>query len=141
MSDSKMERYLEPTQELGRAFMMRGLTGPVVMLNLLRFREHADYSEHPELKPDTPISGREAYQLYYDHTLPFLQKAGGEVIYQGDGGQLLIGPSDVRWDVAMLVRHRSVDDFMAFASNEAYMGGMGHRLAAIEDSRLLPLTQ
>jgi hypothetical protein len=31
--------YLEPTQESGRAFMMRQMTGSVVMLNLLRFRE------------------------------------------------------------------------------------------------------
>lgn len=36
--------YLEPTQESGRAFMMRQMTGSVVMLNLLRFRETADYS-------------------------------------------------------------------------------------------------
>jgi len=28
---------------------------------------------------------------------------------------------------------------MAFAQNEAYLSGMGHRLAAVEDSRLLPL--
>ncbi len=30
--------YLEPTQESGRAFVMRQLVGPIVMLNLLRFR-------------------------------------------------------------------------------------------------------
>jgi len=39
----------------------------------------------------------------------------------------------------MLVRQHSVDAFKAFASNEAYLAGMGHRTAAIEDSRLLPL--
>ena len=39
----------------------------------------------------------------------------------------------------MLVRQRSVQNFMAFASNPEYMRGMGHRTAALEDSRLLPL--
>ena len=36
---------------------------------------------------------------------------------------------------------RSVQDFMAFASNPAYLSGIGHRQAALEDSRLLPLIE
>jgi hypothetical protein len=39
----------------------------------------------------------------------------------------------------MLVRQSSVSDFMAFAANTAYLAGIGHRTAAVEDSRLLPL--
>ena len=131
--------HLEPTQEAGRAFMMRGIEGEVVMLNLLRFREVADYSATPELAPDTPISGAEAYQLYIDHTLPHLKESGGDVEFLGEGGRFLIGPQDERWDRVLLVRHASVETFMSFASNEAYLGGMGHRLAAIADSRLLPV--
>lgn len=133
--------YLEPTQESGRALMLRRIEGSVVMLNLLRFREVADYSASPELTPETPISGETAYQIYMDHTLPFLRKSGGEVIFYGKGGQLLIGPMDERWDAAMLVRQRSIEDFMAFASDRAYMAGLGHRVAALADSRLLPLVE
>jgi len=131
--------YLEPTQDSGRSFMMRGIQGEVVMLNLLRFRETADYSATPDLEPDAPISGAEAYAIYIQHTLPHLRESGGDVEFLGDGGDYLIGPADERWDVAMLVRHHSVESFMSFASNEAYLEGMGHRLAAISDSRLLPL--
>lgn len=109
------------------------------MLNLLRFRDVADYSAFPDLEPEEPISGREAYQLYMDHTLPFLLESGGRLDLVADGGRFLIGPSDERWDLALLVRHHSVETFMAFAGNEAYLAGMGHRIAAIEDSRLLPL--
>ena len=86
-----------------------------------------------------PISGAAAYELYIEHTLPFLRESGGELEFIGEGAAYLIGPADERWDVAMLVRLRSVETFMSFASNEAYLGGMGHRLAAISDSRLLPL--
>jgi hypothetical protein len=131
--------YLEPTQESGRSFMMRGIRGEVVMLNLLRFRETADYSASPDLEPDAPISGAAAYDIYIEHTLPHLRESGGDLEFLGDGGAYLIGPADERWDVAMLVRHHSVETFMSFASNEAYLGSMGHRLAAISDSRLLPL--
>lgn len=136
-----MTRHLEPTMEAGRALMMRGIKGPIVMLNLLRFREIADYSATPALAPDAPISGAAAFQRYIDHTLPHLTASGGELKFLGQGGSWFIGPDAERWDIAMMVRQHSLESFMAFAANEAYLAGMGHRTAAIEDSRLLPLVE
>ena len=142
MTDTtKGERYLEPTQASGRALMMRQIAGGVVMLNLLRFRKVADYSATPHLAPATPISGALAFKRYIDHTLPFLRESGGELLFLGDGGNFLIGPPDERWDMAMLVRQQSIGAFMAFAANKVYLAGIGHRTAAIEDSRLLPLAE
>ena len=131
--------YLEPTQ--GHAFVMRRMTGNIVMLNLLRFRETADYSATPELAPEAAISGAAAFQRYVEHTLPYLRETGGDLLFLGAGGPFLIGPQTERWDMAMLVRHHSVESFMAFASHEAYLAGIGHRTAAVEDSRLLPLSE
>jgi hypothetical protein len=112
------------------------------MLNLLRFRAQADYySATPHLAPPEPIVGATAYQRYMEHTLPLLRKSGGDVIFLGRGGPFLIGPAAERWDAALLVRQRSVADFMASASNEEYLAGIGHRTAALEDSRLLPLVE
>ncbi|MCB0154298.1 MAG: DUF1330 domain-containing protein [Anaerolineae bacterium] len=135
------ERFLEVTPEAGAALFSRHISGEVVMLNLLRFREVADYTEFPDLAPSEPISGRAAYQKYIDHTRPFLEKSGGELLFLGEGGQFLIGPPDEPWDLMMLVRQNSLADFMAFASDEAYLAGMGHRTAALLDSRLLPLVE
>jgi len=131
--------YLEPTQASGRDFMMRGIEGEVVMLNLLRFRDVADYSATPDLAPDAPLSGAAAYRLYIEHTLPHLRESGGDIEFMGEGGTFLIGPSDERWDMVLLVRHKDVPTFLSFAANEEYLSGMGHRLAAISDSRLLPI--
>jgi hypothetical protein len=139
MTESETRRYLEPSQEAGRAFFSRKHAGSVVMLNLLRFRQVADYSATPELAPATPISGAEAYRRYMEHTLPFLEASGGEVVFSGQGGAFLIGPPEERWDLAVLVRQSSAEAFLAFASNEDYLAGIGHRTAALEDSRLLPL--
>ncbi len=133
------KRFLEVTQEAGAALFARNITGEVVMLNLLRFRKVADYSANPELKPENPISGAEAYQKYIEHTLPFLKASGGDLIFLGKGGKFLIGPQEEEWDLVMLVRQKSLSDFIAFASNQAYLAGIGHRTAALEDSRLLPL--
>jgi hypothetical protein len=135
------ERFLEVTQEAGAALFARNINGEVVMLNLLRFREVADYSANPELMPSQPISGAEAYQKYIDHTFPFLKESGGDLVFLGKGGRYLIGPQEEQWDLVMLVRQKSLPDFMAFASNQKYLAGMGHRTAALEDSRLLPLVE
>ena len=105
------------------------------MLNLLRLRSVADYAANP------PISGAEAFDRYIRHTLPFLRDSGGEVMLLATGGRLLIGPEDERWDIAMLIRQRSVASFLSFASNHAYLVGLAHRTAAIENSRLLPLVE
>lgn len=133
--------YLQPTEAAGRALFRRAIEGQVVMLNLLRFRDVADYSAHPHLKPERPLSGAEAFDRYIAHTLPYLKESGGELIFMGDGGSFLIGPESERWDRIMLVRQSSVSSFIAFAANAAYLSGLGHREAAIEDSRLLPLVQ
>lgn len=133
--------YLEPTQETGAALFRRNISGEVVMLNMLSIREIADYSDSPELAPETPISGREAFQKYIDHTMPFLKESGGELLLLGDGGKFFIGPGDEQWDVVMLIRQSSVESFFAFASNPEYLSGIGHRTAAILDSRLLPIVE
>lgn len=137
-----MNCHLEPTQQSAIALFSRKISGPVVMLNLLRFRKVADYSQHPELMPAEPISGAQAYDLYIAGTMPHLLESGGELIFMGDGGAFFIGPEEECWDRAMLVRQNSVESFIAFASNEAYLtSAVGHRTAALEDSRLLPLAQ
>jgi hypothetical protein len=138
---SMQETYLDVTEEAGRAFSIRRISGPVVMLNLLRFRAQADYSATPHLAGSEPIDGATAYQRYIEHTLPLLRRSGGDVMFLGRGGPFLIGPSNERWDAAALVRQRSVADFMAFASDKEYLAGIGHRIAALEDSRLLPLIE
>lgn len=132
--------YLDPTQEQGRDFFMRGITGSVTMLNLLRFRYVADYSAYSNLAPATAITGEQAYLIYMKHTMPFLESSGGELLFYGESQQFLVGPVDERWDAAMLVRQSSVQSFLAFASNPDYLAGIGHRVAALADSRILPLT-
>ena len=134
-------RFLEVTQAAGAALFHRNIAGEIVMLNLLRFREVADYSANPGLMPGNPISGAEAFQKYIDHTLPFLEASGGDLVFLGKGGNFLIGPQEERWDLVMLVRQKSLSDFMAFSSNQEYLAGIGHRSAALEDSRMLPLVE
>jgi hypothetical protein len=141
MTASDPVRHIEPTRAAGKAFIERGIEGGVVMLNLLRFRDVADYAANPELAPDAPIRGAEAFDLYIRHTLPYLRESGGDLVFLGSGGSYLIGPEQESWDLVMLVRQTSVASFLAFESHEGYLAGIGHRTAAIEDARLLPVVE
>lgn len=133
--------HMEPTREAGRRFIARAIDGPVVMLNLLRFRTVADYRANPELAPAEPVGGAEAFERYIRHTLPFLRESGGDLTFLGSGGPFLIGPDDEHWDLVMLVRQSSTASFLAFADHADYRAGLGHRTAALSDSRLLPLVE
>lgn len=135
------QTYIDVTPEAGAALMKRKIKGPVVMLNMLKFRDVADYSAFPEIEPERPLSGREAFQRYIDHTTPYLEASGGSLVFLGIGGGFLIGPPQESWDAIMLVRQTSVTSFMRFASNTEYLAGMGHRTAALSDSRLMPITE
>jgi len=109
------------------------------MLNLLKFRETADYSGLENLAPANSISGREAFERYISRTRPFLEESGGKILFLGESNDFLIGPEDEAWDYVMLIQQNSLEDFLSFASNEEYLKGMGHRDAALIDSRLLPV--
>lgn len=136
-----MTPHLAPSWESGRDLFKRNIVGEVVMLNLLRLREIADYAATPHLAPEEPISGAEAFERYVAHTLPYLEASGGSLLFIGAGGPFFIGPQAERWDRAMLVRQSCVQSFLAFASHEGYLAGFGHLLAAVADSRLLPLVE
>ena len=134
-----MSKYIDANQEAGKRFYQNFYDkGKVVMLNLLRFRKIADYSNLERIKPVDEISGEEAYQLYLTGILPVLKRAGSQIIYYGKSNNFLIGPDLEVWDAVLLVEHESVSKFMEFAQQEDYLKNAGHRIAALEDSRLLP---
>jgi uncharacterized protein (DUF1330 family) len=134
--------YTFPTPESQQSFYQQYHDkGPIVMLNMLRFRSEADYSRFTALDPGRPISGREAYKLYMAATAPLVEQAGGEVIYFGSASDFLIGPQHEKWDAVLLVRYASAETFISFAQSDDYRKTAGHRTAALEDSRLLPTAQ
>jgi hypothetical protein len=141
MTGTTEPAFLDVNEAAVIKLFSEGITGEITMLNLLRFRETADYSGFPDIAPEIPITGRQAYQRYIEHTLPFLTASGGRLDYLGDGYDYLVGPPDTGWDMAMLVVQKSLEDFIAFSTNEGYLAGIGHRTAALRDSRILPLIE
>lgn len=133
--------YLTPSDESAKHLFSKPMQGEVIMLNLLRFKETADYSNLSDIAPSAPISGQEAYQIYINQTLPFLEKSGGEILLLGKCDHFFIGPTQERWDFMMLIKQKSLNHFLSFASDPNYAPVIGHRDAALIDSRLLPIKE
>ena len=107
---------------------------PVVMLNLLRFKDEAQY---PEKYPHPPCSGAEAYQRYSDALERYVADVGGEVLSHGKALSPLIAPDGEDWDVMLLVRYPSAEAFKAMMAAPGYHEATAHRTAALVDSRLI----
>lgn len=133
--------FVLPSEAQQRSLLDHDRPGPVVMLNLLRFREIADYETSPQLAPATPISGTDAYTRYAKGTLPLLMNHDAELLFRGEASAFLIGPETERWDQVLLIRYPSLAVFLAFTTDPRYLAVAGHRTAALEDSRLLPMSQ
>ncbi len=135
---SEPTTYHDVSPQQGARYFGTPDTGMVVMLNLLKFRERADYAQAPQLEPAGGASGREAYAIYMREMEPLLNASGGEVLYSGSANHFLIGPFEEGWDHVLLVRQASKAAFLAFASDPQAQAITAHRTAAVADSRLLP---
>lgn len=137
-----MNKHINATTESGKAFYSKFLQkGKIVMLNLLKFKSKADYTNLESIKSQKDITGQEAYQLYTDNTLNELNRQGGRILFYGESKNFLIGPESEKWDAVLLVEHQSVQTFMKFAESNAYLNNVDHRTAGLDDSRLLPTTE
>lgn len=105
---------------------------PIVMLNLLKFRDVAEYKGVP-----ADYSGREAYRRYSAVALQKLAQIGARVIYVGDMKATLIGPDSEQWDEVLLVRYPSKQAFFGMMQQPDFFEATRHRTAALADSRLI----
>ena len=131
-----IERVIHPSQAEIDAFAQQSVSSkPIVMLNLLRFRELADYAG-ADVDPG-PISGRAAYERYGRAVVKLLWRTGGRLLWAGSVRTNLIAPSYEQWDQALLVYYPSRAAFVRMVTSEEYPKVVVHRTAALEDSRLL----
>lgn len=108
--------------------------GPVLMLNLLRYREQANYEAD---SGETPCSGREAYERYGAHVLALIDRVGGKPCLSASALVTVIAPDSEQWDDMIIVRYPSVAAFKSMIFSEDYLAISFHRDAGLADSRLV----
>ncbi|QXQ06223.1 DUF1330 domain-containing protein [Sphingosinicellaceae bacterium] len=130
---------IDPTADQVRGLRDAGLDRPVIMLNLLKFRERARY---PEGSGQPDCSGEEAYKRYqmiFTVTVGAISRA--EVLYDGGVEHVFIGMAgtpETDWDKVLLVRYPSAKHFLAMMANEEYRAaGLVHRYAGLQRTVLL----
>ncbi|MFA6010374.1 MAG: DUF1330 domain-containing protein [Desulfobacteraceae bacterium] len=119
-------------EKLPDIFSKLPMDKPIVMVNLLKFKEIAVYKDGP-----ADYSGRKAYGYYAETLVTMLKTYGASVVYLGDVHGLLISPPDESWDEVLLVRYPSVPVFIEMVESPSYKAVVKHRTAALEDSRLI----
>jgi len=97
--------------------------GPVVMINLLRYREQAEYPAEFDAEP---CSGREAYRRYSGTAFPMIQASGGRVVIWGAFQASVIAPPGEEWDDVFLVEYPSRQAMLSAAGAPEYRAIVPH---------------
>jgi len=85
---------------------------PVVMVNLMRFRERS---------LDGDGSGWDAYLRYSALTVPMIKARGGTLLWTGDAKAIALGPEvGNQWDYLALVYYPTVVAFMDMMTSDDY---------------------
>ena len=130
-----MSHYVDPERDQFEAFKALPRDKPVMMLNLLRFRDSAVYDDGRE------ATGAEAYAAYGRESAPIFRRVGGEIVWRGDPQVTLIGPRDEDWDLAFVARYPTAGAFLEMVTDPAYQEAVKHRQAAVADSRLIRMAE
>ena len=103
--------------------------GPVVMLNLLKFKASATGNGGG--------SGADAYQRYGEAAVEMVEARGGKVLWAGRGDQIRIGDPDEDWDQGVLVEYPSRQAFIEMVTTPEYDDAHKHREQGLERTVLV----
>lgn len=116
-----------PRPELAQAFFSDADHGPMVMVNLLKFKETATYPDGR----DPELSGREAYNRYGAAVVACLKAVGGHVIYSGPVSGILLGDVEELWDAVALAYYPSPQAMLQMVALPEYQAIEIHRYAGL----------
>lgn len=130
-----MGYYIDPERDQFEKFKDLPRNKPIMMLNLLRFRDKAAYED------DRELSGAEAYTAYGRESGPVFRRVGGKIIWRGKPEIMLIGPEDKHWDLIFVAHYPTADSFLEMVTDPDYRIAVKHRQAAVLDSRLIRMAE
>jgi hypothetical protein len=123
-----MTALIEPTPAQLEAFSKADQTSPIAMVNLLKFRDKAEYEDGRDAKG---LSGRDAYGLYSLVALQKITEVGGRFFWGGMSEQLVIGDADSDWDMVAIVRYPTRAAFLRMIAMPDYLAASVHRVAGL----------
>lgn len=121
---------LQPTGEQLKSFVDDPHDGPIVMINLLKFRDKALYGEEdPEFGEG--LTGREAYARYGAGVAALSSdpQIGITTLHVGRTARFLIGEGD--WDTVAIAQYPSRKHMARMMADPRYQAAHRHRAAGL----------
>ena len=132
-----VENAVYPKGEQLTKTLGAGSNGPIVMLNLLRFKEKAQYKDGG----GESIDGRTAYNRYGDEMRAFIESHGARILFVGEVRSLVIGHVGDLWDAVALVEYPSSEAFVKIAMSPDVAKFGVHREAGLAGQLLIQTVQ
>jgi len=100
---------------------------PLVMINLLKFKEKAEYPDGRE----TNLSGAEAYNIYGEAVVKMIDALGGTRVHGGLVTNIMLGQVEELWDAVGIVEYPTPAAFQAMLDSAEYQEVHVHREAGL----------
>ena len=128
--------YIDPSPANFQAFKDLPRDEPIHMLNLLAYREQAEYPQGHE-HAGKGWSGRRAYEEYGKTSGPIFRRVGGTIVWRGSFQTMVTGPDAKRWHDGFIAHYPNAGAFFAMLKDPEYQQAVVNRTAALVDSRLM----
>ena len=116
-----------PSEEQIKGFFEPGPDGPLYMVNLLKFKDRAEYDDGRE----TGLSGIEAYGLYEAEVSKLLPEFGGYGAFFGKVERLMLGEVEELWDAVAIAVYPSRQAMLDMMQSEQMKDIAPHRSAGL----------
>ncbi|MCA8900263.1 MAG: DUF1330 domain-containing protein [Hyphomonas sp.] len=126
----------QPTSDQMKAFATDAHDGPIVMINLLKFKPKAEYpADAPE--HGDGATGQQAYARYGAGLAEFTgePQIGLKMLYSGPVARFFIGEGD--WDMVAVVQYPSRKHFVTMTQDPRYQAAHRHRDAGLDHQQLI----
>ena len=124
----KVENHLRPNGAQMAGFADGASDDPIYMLNLLKYRDKAEYADGR----DTKLTGRQAYAVYTQGVRELLQEFGGSLTLKASVKRLTIGEVEELWDDVAIAMYPSRAAMLQMMQSEKMQDIGQHRAAGLD---------
>jgi uncharacterized protein (DUF1330 family) len=111
-----------------QALIEKGPKGPIFMVNLLKFRDRAEYEDGRA----TTLTGREAYNIYGRAVTDLLPKFGGHAVFAADVTFLSLGRVEELWDEVAIAAYPERGAMVRMSLSQEWREIAVHRTAGLK---------
>ncbi len=123
----EVKNSVRPNDKQIAGFSEPGPDGPIYMVNLLKFKDKAEYEDGRE----TDLTGAQAYGIYATAVSKLLLKFGGAPMFSASVERLMLGEVEELWDKVAIAMYPSRSAMMDMVRSEEMQEIGVHRSAGL----------